>query len=121
MTTLRYKNVVTFNIILGIVGGINSLILSTLSLLMSWYSSFRYESTLIKHLYTETTYEHNDDNPINLKRKIDQYKPFRYSMREFICINLLYFVTCCNCCCRELCAKGRKQRFIKYEYARKRM
>jgi hypothetical protein len=73
LTTLRYKNVVSFNIVLGIVGGIASVILSALPVLMNWYSSFRYESTLIKHLYTETTYEHADNNPINLKRKVDQF------------------------------------------------
>jgi len=39
MTTLRYK-VVTFNIVLGLVGGLASVILTALPLLFSWYPSF---------------------------------------------------------------------------------
>jgi hypothetical protein len=53
--------------------GIASVILSALPVLLNLYSSFRYERTLIKQLYTETAYEHADNNPINLKRKVDQF------------------------------------------------
>ncbi len=99
---------------LGIVGGIASIILSALTMLMTWYSRFRYESTLIKNLYTETAYEHVDSNPINLKRKVDQYKQFRYSMREFLSVILIYLATCGNCCCRDSLALDKKKRFAKY-------
>lgn len=95
-------------------GGIASVIWSALPVLMKWYSTFQYESTLIRHLFTETAYEHVDNNPINLKRVVNQYKPFRYGVREFVVMVLFYYATCCNCCCRDTCARDRKKRFTKY-------
>ena len=108
----------TFGTALALLGGQISIIMSVLSVLMGWYSKFQYERSLIKYLYTETANGQNDSNPINLKQRVQQLIPFRYNVSEFMCGNLLYWVTCCNCCCPALV---RKKRLQKYEYARKRM
>ena len=43
----------TFNILLGLVGGVASVILTALPLVFSWYPSFQFERALIRKLYTE--------------------------------------------------------------------
>ena len=79
----------TFGTALALLGGQISIIMSVLSVLMGWYSKFQYERSLIKYLYTETANGQNDSNPINLKQRVQQLIPFRYSVSEFMCGNLL--------------------------------
>jgi hypothetical protein len=79
----------TFDLALALLGGQINVIMGVLSILMGWYSRFQYESSLIKYLYTETDNGQNENNPINLKRRVKQFIPFRYRVREFMCGNLL--------------------------------
>ncbi len=79
----------TFGEALGLLGGQISIIMSVISMLTGWYSTFQYESSLIEYLYTETANGQNDNNPINLKQRVEQFMPFRFSVREFMCGNLL--------------------------------
>jgi hypothetical protein len=101
----------TFGIILGIVGGIASVIATALPLGMRWYSMFMYESKLIRHLYTETATD--ERNPINLKSKVSSYQPFKFKIGEYLCSIMLYVFTCGMCCCANRC-RARRKRFIKY-------
>jgi hypothetical protein len=96
---LNYKSFLTFSIILGIVGGIGSVIATGLPLCMRWYAMFMYESKLIRHLYTETAID--EQNPINLKSKIKHYKPFKFKIGEYLCSIMLFVFTCGMCCCKN--------------------
>ena len=79
----------TFDLALALLGGQIVNIMGVLSIFMGWYSRFQYESSFIKFLYTETADGQSDSNPINLKQRVEQLIPFRYSVREFMCGNLL--------------------------------
>ena len=59
------------------------------------------------------------ENPIDLKSKVEHYRPFRYEFGEYMCA--LFTWLCCSCICKEMWRRGRKQRFDKYNEACKRM
>jgi hypothetical protein len=118
MTTLDFKLYLTFGIILGLVGGIASVIASVLPLSMRWYALFMYRAKLLKRLYTETD-GGPGENPLDLTNKAVWSKPFRFDVGAFICMMLTRAATC-GMCCTDRCSRRRKA-FAKYEQARSRM
>jgi hypothetical protein len=113
---LKYKSLLTFSVILGIVGGIASVIFSALPVIMWWYQMFHYESQLVRNLYKETT--NSNENPLDLKDKINSTKPLVYRWRSYMCMLFLKF---CCCCCRDRCYKDGARQYEKYFRARKRL
>jgi hypothetical protein len=63
LTELRYK-VVTFNVVLGLVGGVAGVIMQTLTVLLGWYPAFLFERSLVRKLFTES--EAQQTNPTDI-------------------------------------------------------
>lgn len=52
MVQFRYR-ILSFNVILGLVGGIAGAIMTLLHLSVGWYSNFTFKRSMIRKLYTE--------------------------------------------------------------------
>jgi hypothetical protein len=113
LTELRYK-VVTFNIILGLVGGLAGVIMSTLTLLFGWYPAFLFERSLVRKLFTES--ETQQTNPTDITDRVQKYRPFVYMLKDYLIMKLLNLVTCCQCmpCCRCVCVTKRRERYDRF-------
>ena len=98
----------TFNTVLGLVGGLASAIMTGLTLLVSWYPNFRFERSLVRKLYTEFQEEGDKiSNPADIKSRLKKQKPFLYNMKELMCEQLINILTCCGCCRCLLCGTAK--------------
>ena len=123
MTQFRY-HIITVNITLSLVGGTAGAIMFLLHMLVGWYPNFTYRRSLMRKLYTEATaFDDKQDNPTDIKSRLANYKPFVYNLQELFLMNLINFFTCgqmCRCC-KSRSIEARKERYDKYQKAKKRM
>jgi hypothetical protein len=101
MLEVRYK-ILSFNVILGLVGGTAAAIMMALRTSTGWYPNFTYKKSLIRKLYTESVEDdEKSDNATDIKNRLSKFKPFVYNLREAFLmhvINLLTFWQCSKCC-----------------------
>lgn len=110
---MRYK-VVTYNVILGLIGGLAGVIMHTITMLLGWYPAFLFERSLVRKLFTES--ETQQTNPIDIAERVNRYRPFVYSINDYLAMKLLNIVTCCQCmpCCRCSCITKRRVRYDRF-------
>ena len=94
--------------VLGVIGGFYTVVMSTLTFVMSYYSRVDLSSQVFKKVYKEKTQ--------------DNEKPFETKLGSLICAYALYFLTCC-CPCRKRwsCYRRSQKELERYERARTKM
>jgi hypothetical protein len=120
LTETRYK-VDTINVMLGLIGGFAGVIMTTVNVLFGWYPAFLFERSLIRRLFTDS--EEQQANPTDMAQRVKRYRPFVYSLKEYLTTPLLNFFTCgqCSPCCRGAWMMRRRERYDKFQIARERL
>jgi len=120
MIEFRYR-ILSFNVILGLVGGISGAIMTILHISIGWYARFTFQRSMIRKLYTEEASIYGEhENPSDIKDRLSKFKPFVYNLKELILMRLINIFTCwqiCGCCKRDFIAH-RRERHSKFKKAK---
>jgi len=91
--------VFTFDQVLAYIGGYAGIVWAIISGLVGGYQSFRYESHLMRSMYTEDKKDRCDeeesDDEEEIKETIRNRKPYNYWLSEFLKARLSYYLCCC--------------------------
>ena len=137
MQTIEY-DILTLDIVLGIIGGLSGLIWQFSGLFMSDYEDFKKNMSILKSFYTidKNTMDQNyvqekinrnligEEGPHdtlinNIKKRLDLNIEYRYGYGSFVCARL---ISCFNCCCYQTsCAQKRLKRYELHEEGVQRM
>jgi hypothetical protein len=123
MLEARYK-ILSFNVVLGLVGGTAAAIMQLLRTSTSWYPNFTYKRSLIRKLYTESVVDdEKSENATDIKNRLSKFKPFVYDLHEAFLMHMINLLTCWQCskCCLCKCVQKRRERHDKYIKAKERM
>jgi len=124
--------ITSLDVALGLVGGVASILIYLLGLVVNPFRNFRLKNTLIRHLYPTSSMGTREDgqDPHNahqakvaLVRTVAERGKYWYDFHEFFVMKLIqYFMCCCCCCCcsrltNSACYKRRLQRFERHKEA----